>query len=41
MEIVKDCHLDIIRKDTRTFCNDPTRIKKRTQMASNIVKEKS
>ncbi len=40
MEIAKECHLEVIMKDTHTFHNDPHRITQWTKMATRLARER-
>ena len=39
IEIARGCCLEIIMKDTHTFCNDPERVSKWTQIANQLAQE--
>ena len=39
MNLARDCHLEVVMKDTHTFQNEPSRITKWTQMATRLAHE--
>jgi hypothetical protein len=40
MDIARDCHLELIMKDTHTFHKDPRRITQWTEMATRLARER-